>query len=130
LACGNSLFINKGKHGGYDEKITEGISVLQNDALYELSGVVKNQNTRSKTSVRGFIPNKHNNMASSVSSQTTTFQTIYFEGEDGKEQAVELVDLIIPCTQKHKLTLWGVNKSALFKARIIRPNKRLAAKHH
>jgi hypothetical protein len=69
-------------------------------------------------------------MASSVSSQTTTFQTIYFEGEDGKEQAVELVDLIIPCTQKHKLTLWGVNKSAWFKARIIRPNKRLAAKHH
>ncbi|MFT7186565.1 MAG: hypothetical protein ACI84K_001968 [Pseudohongiellaceae bacterium] len=96
------------------KKITEGISILQNYALYELSGVVKSENTRSETSVSGFIPSKNSNMAGSVSSQTTTFQTIYFEGEGGKEQAVELVDLIIPCTQGHQLTLWGVNKGAWF----------------
>jgi len=56
-------------------------------------------------------------MAGSISSRTTRFQTIYFKGEDGKEYAAELIDLIIPCTEGHHLTLWGVNKGFWFEGK-------------
>ncbi len=94
--------------------IAQGTAVLQDYAVYELSGVVKSETTRSETSVSGHIPSGNSNMAGSISSRTTRFQTIYFQGENGKEHAAELIDLIIPCTEGHHLTLWGVNKGFWF----------------
>jgi len=96
------------------KKIAEGTAVLQDYAVYELSGVVRSENTRSETSVSGHIPAGNRNRGGTISSKTTRFQTIYFKGENGKEDAVELVDLIIPCTEGHQLTLWGVNKGSWF----------------
>ena len=97
--------------------IAQGTAVSQDYAVYELSGIVKSETTRSETSVSGHIPSANSNMAGSISSQTTRFQTIYFKGEDGKEHAAELVDLIIPCTEGHHLTLWGVNKGFWFEGK-------------
>jgi hypothetical protein len=95
-------------------KIAEGTAVLQEYAVYELSGVVKSETTRSETSVSGYMPNNNSSMGGRISSQTTTFQTIYFAGDKGKEHAIELIDLTIPCTEGHQLTVWGVNKGAWF----------------
>jgi len=99
------------------KKIAEGTTVMKNYEVYELSGTVKSETTRSETSVSGHVPSRNSNMAGNISSRTTTFQTIYLNGNDGKEHAAELVDLIIPCTEGHKLTLWAVNGSAWFEGK-------------
>ena len=108
--------------------IAQGTVLSQDYAVYELSGVVKSETTRSETSVSGHIPSGNSNMAGSISSRTTRFQTIYFKGEDGKEYAAELIDLIIPCTEGHHLTLWGVNKGFWFEGRNHTTNQGASSK--
>jgi len=100
------------------KKITSGTVILQNYNIYELSGMVLSENTRSETSVSGSVTDGGGGFGGgvhgTVSSNTTRYQTIYIKGDDDKEYAAELVDLIIPCREGHSLTLWGINQGWWF----------------
>lgn len=95
------------------EKIAGGTAIMKNYALYELSGTVQSENTRSETNVSSTSDGQGKG-GQKVRSHTTRYQTIYLKGDDGTEHAAELVDLIIPCREGHSLTLWGINQGSWF----------------
>lgn len=107
------------------EKCHEGRKLLYKFAVSSLSGTVLGATTRSETTVSGKI---HGGGANStygtvapvqgkIESKTTRYQTIFLRDDDGCEHTIELVDLLVPCREGHKLTLWRLGKGPWIQAR-------------
>lgn len=96
------------------KKIADGVALFQKFSLFEVTGAVESESTRSETEVHGEIPSNSGPFAGRVESKTTRYQTIYLKDEDGGQYAVQLVDFVIPCREGHKLTLRGADKKLWF----------------
>ena len=107
------------------QKSYEGKKLLYKFVVYRISGTVLSENTRSETEVSGKIYGGGTNstygttapVQGEIKSETTRFQTIYLKEDNGPEHAIELVDLVVPCREGHKLTLWRLGNSLWFQAR-------------
>lgn len=107
------------------EKCHEGRKLLYKFAVSRLSGTVLGETTRSETTVSGKIYGGGTNstygtvapVQGTIESETTRYQTVFLRDDDGSEHAIELVDLLVPCREGHKLTLWRLGKDLWVQAR-------------
>ncbi|WP_260292783.1 hypothetical protein [Sedimenticola hydrogenitrophicus] len=104
------------------ENVYKGKKLLYKFAVYRLSGTVQSENTRSETEVSGKIYGGGTNstygtvapVQGEIKSETIRYQTIFLKEDDGTEHALELVDLVVPCREGHKVTLWRLGKDLWF----------------
>lgn len=107
------------------ESCYEGRKLLYKFVVRKLSGTVRGETTRSETTVSGKIYGGGTNttygtvapVQGKIESETTRYQTIYLQEDDGSEHAIELVDLVVPCREGHTLTLWRLGKDLWFQVR-------------
>ena len=105
-------------------KIAEGRTLLKKFVIYELTGVVQSETTRSETEVTGQIYGGGtasayggtNPVQGSIKSKTTRYQTVYLKDDGDSEHAAELVDLVVPCREGHRITLWRLGPNRWIKA--------------
>ncbi len=103
------------------EKIASGRAFLKPYDIYCLSGTVESVENDKVTEVSGSISGGGGGGAymgghtrpvkGNVSSETTTFQTIFVKEENGKETVVKFKDFTFPCKEGHKVTLFAVNEN-------------------
>ena len=96
------------------KKIADGVALFKKFSLYEVSGEVESETTRTETEVHGEIPSNQGPFAGRIETKTTRYQTIFLKDEDGGSHAVRLVDFVIPCREGHKLTVRGADKRLWF----------------
>lgn len=104
------------------QKAYEGKKLMYRFVVYKLSGTVQSENTRSETEVSGKIYGGGTNstygttapVQGEVKSETIRYQTIFLKEDDGTEHALELKDLVVPCREGHKLTLWRLGDDLFF----------------
>jgi hypothetical protein len=105
-------------------KIAEGRTLLRKFVIHELTGAVQSETTRSETEVTGHIYGGGTAstyggtmpVQGKIESKTTRYQTIYLQDEEGSEHAAELVNLVVPCREGHRLTLWRLGPRLWFQA--------------
>ena len=101
-----------------------GKKLMYKFTVFKLSGTVLSENTRSETEVSGKVYGGGTNstygttapVQGKIESKTTRYQSIFLKDDDGAEHAVELVDLVVPCREGHRLTLWRLGDDLWFKA--------------
>lgn len=104
------------------QKIYKGKKLMYKFVVYKLSGTVQGENTRSETEVSGKIYGGGTNstygttapVQGEIKSETIHYQTIFLREDDGAEHALELKDLVVPCREGHKLTLWRLGGDLWF----------------
>ena len=109
------------------KKIAEGSALLRKFALYEVSGTVIKEVTRSETETTGSVstpdlahrlaPNMSLPVKGKIKSKTTRYQVIHLKDGDGNRSVVELVDFLVPCAEGDEVSVWGVKEGAWFAAR-------------
>jgi hypothetical protein len=107
------------------QKTYEGKKLMYKFAVYQLSGTVQGENTRSETQVSGKIYGGGTNstygttapVQGEIKSETIRYQTIFLKEDDGTEHAVELEDLVVPCREGHKLALWRLGEALWFQGK-------------
>jgi hypothetical protein len=98
-------------------QIAKGRSLLKKYVISELSGEVVGQDTSSQTEVTGKIYgggttsvtggiSTNSPVQGKIESETTTFQTLYLQDDDGVERVVELVNMRVPNRSGHRITVW------------------------
>src|SRR5690606_6687299 len=104
------------------QKAYEGKKLMHKFVVYKLSGTVQSENTRSETEVSGKIYGGGTNstygttapVQGEIKSETIRYQTIFLKEDDGTEHALELKDLVVPCREGHKLSLWRLGGDLWF----------------
>lgn len=96
-------------------QIAEGRTLMWKFSVHELTGVVQSETTRSETEVTGHAYGGRTDGTTKIESKTTRYQTIYLKEDDGTEHAVELIDLVVPCREGHRLTLWRMGENLWFR---------------
>lgn len=104
------------------QKAHEGKKLMYKFVVYKISGTVGSENTRSETAVSGKIYGGGTNstygttapVQGEIKSTTTRYQTIFLKEDDGSEHVLELRDLVVPCREGHKLTLWRLGEDLWF----------------
>lgn len=97
-----------------ESKIGEGKAALLSFAIYELSGEVLGENTRSETEVSSGAYDAVSRQRT-VTSTVTRYQTIMLRADDGTEHAVELKNMILPCREGQRVTLWRLGQGLWFR---------------
>ncbi len=97
------------------KKIGEGKAALLSFAVYELSGEVLSENTRSEVEVSSGAYDAVSQQRT-VTSKTTRYQTIMLRKDDGTEHAVELKNMLLPCSAGQRVTLWRLGRGMWFRA--------------
>ena len=98
-----------------EKKIGEGKAALLGFEVLELSGGVLSETTRSETEV---VSGAYDNVTHqrNVTSKVTRYQTIMLREDDGTEHAAELVNMILPCREGQRITLWRLGQGGWFRA--------------
>jgi len=107
------------------QKAYEGKKLMYKFVVYKLSGTVQSENTRSETEVSGKIYGGGTNSTygttapvhGEIKSETIRYQNIFLKEDDGTEHALELKDLVVPCREGHKLTLWRLGDDLWFQGK-------------
>ncbi|OOG27570.1 hypothetical protein B1C78_03625 [Thioalkalivibrio denitrificans] len=100
------------------KKIGEGKAAQFTYEVYELSGEVQSETTRSETEVTGQIHGgggPYSYVQGRIKSKTTRYQTIMLREDDGTEHAIELVNMVLPCTAGQRVTLWRLGGGVWFR---------------
>jgi len=93
------------------EQIASGGALGAGYKIYRLSGTVTGADTRSETEVSGSVgagTQFSSAIRNNISSETTNFQTIFVETEDGKQRPVKFRDFILPCKEGHEVSLFSL----------------------
>ena len=109
------------------KKIMDGVALLKSFSLYELSGTVLKETTRSETHISGTIgtsdtiahglaPYMPRAVKGKIKSETDQYQTIHLSDSEGRRQVVELVNFVVPCAEGDELTFWGIKEDKWFAA--------------
>lgn len=102
-------------------------SLLKGFVIHEVGGEVLESSTSSKTEVTGSIygggtgavhdgQQVNSNVRGEIKSETTDYQTIFIQGDDGIETAVNLENMTIPVRDGHRVILWRLGEDTWFKA--------------
>lgn len=101
------------------KQIADRVALLRKFAVFEASGVVIKEVTRSETETSGSIdtedgiaqkvnPYMSRRTKGRVTSTTTRYQTIHLKDEDGTRQVIDLVDFVVPCVEGDQVRFWGL----------------------
>lgn len=117
------------------KQIVDRVALLRRFAVFEASGVVIKEATRSETETSGSIdtedgiahkvnPFMSRRTKGSVSSTTTRYQTIHLKDEDGRRQVIDLVDFVVPCVEGDQVRFWGLGEDQWVAAENLSTGKR------
>lgn len=117
-----ALRAKEGSEGEGEQRIMDLVKVGQCKAVfgtydvYSVTGFIHSSSTRNEMEVSSSPSFIGGEGAMDVRSATTWYQTLIVTDDDGREHAIELTNLMIPCRDGHRITVWSLGRGQWFKA--------------